>query len=122
MILFTSDTKKYIGLTLFCIIFALIYEQFSHGVSSIFMIFSFMIPLLLGVIPSYIIQKNKIKNSPIYFCSVLTLMFGSIFKGVLDIYGTTNTKVYIYLVAGIILLIFGIIDIIKEKNKRPTVK
>lgn len=117
MILYTLDInfyKKqgivYIIITLLTLIFGLIYEMFSHGVISKFMLFAFAIPLVLGVAVSFIRYIAKIKTQTrlqmnLYNAGIATLTIGSIIKGVLDIYGTTNWKVYIYLLLGIALLI-----------------
>ncbi|MBQ2330188.1 MAG: hypothetical protein II387_05480, partial [Oscillospiraceae bacterium] len=44
-----------------------------------------------------------------YDCGVATLTVGSIFKGVLVIYGTTNRLSIVYLLAGIPLIAIGLI-------------
>lgn len=56
MILYILDTngmkkeiKKYLFFSVFCLIFGIIYEIFSHQVYSIFMICAFCVPLVLGV-------------------------------------------------------------------------
>lgn len=45
------------------------------------------------------------------FCllfGIITLTIGSLVRGILDIYGTTNQKVTLYLIAGIVFLAAGI--------------
>lgn len=105
-------TIKYLLFTLFIITFSLIYEIFSFGVYSIFMILAFTMPLL-GLIINFIIYKFKIKYNvkslKLLDLSIITLTIGSILQGVLDIYGTTNYLIYFYLVIGILLLILSII-------------
>ncbi|MDN5835678.1 MAG: hypothetical protein L0H36_03515, partial [bacterium] len=44
----------YIAITLFCGVFSFVYELFSHGIYSMFMVYLFTIPLALGVIPELI--------------------------------------------------------------------
>lgn len=129
MILFTLDIKKlreqgkiYIIVTLTCILFSIIYESFSHGVISNFMIFSFVVPLVFGVGINYMFYFFKIKKLPsriqnkIYNAGIATLTIGSIMEGVLQIYGTTNSKIYVYLVVGIVLLFTSIISYTFFKN------
>lgn len=107
----TSDIKKqwriYIIAVIGCIFFASTYEAFSHGVYSNYMIYAFLIPLIMGAGVSYILyfinKKSKVTlpgkfEKNMYNAAVATLTFGSIFNGVLEIYGTTNSKVYVYLV------------------------
>ena len=128
MILYTLDInklkeqgKKYIIITLVCILFAVIYESFSHGVISNFMVYAFTIPLILGVVVYYMLYFIKIKKMPIRFenstynAAIATYTVGSIMEGVLQIYGTTNSKIYIYLVGGTILLIVSIISYLFRK-------
>ena len=100
-----KDIKFYSIFTIFTLIFGIIYELFSHQVYSNYMIYAFIIPLLLGII--YIIFKELI-NKDIYKLSVITFTIGSILKGILDIYGTTNNLIYVYLIVGIILLLLSL--------------
>ena len=124
-ILSTLDIKElkkqgvnYIIATLSCILFALIYEFFSHEVYSGFMIFAFAIPLIFGVAVSFVMYFIKPKKVPkkiennLYNAGIATLTVGSIIEGVLQIYGTTNWKIYIYLVVGIALIAISLISYI----------
>ncbi len=88
-----------------CAIFGLIYEHFSFGVWSNFMGFAFLIPLLLGVVPSLLIRREIPRAAGEFYGGfVLTLTLGSLVKGALDIYGTTNAKLIAYpILAGILL-------------------
>ena len=110
----TSDIKKqalrYLLFSIFLIIFGTVYEQFSHGVNSNYMIYAFLIPLILGFGSAIIIKKHPSKlSNTLYSLSIITLTFGSLFKGVLDIYGTTNKLIIIYPIFGLSLMIGGII-------------
>ena len=125
MILYTSDTdtnKKlfktgfvYLIASLFCALFGAIYEHYSHEVYSYFMIYSFAFPLVLGALPSFILCTVKSFKSPdrlsanLYNSGISTLTVGSIVRGILDIYGTTNNLVYVYLIAGVTLTLSGIL-------------
>ena len=105
-----KNLKKYIIFTLFTLLFGIIYEQFSFGVTSYYMLFGFCIPLILGIIPSTVFLELNIKKPDqftfsIYNKAVITLTIGSLLKGALDIYGTTNKLIIIYPIVGIILLI-----------------
>ena len=126
--------NRYVGITVFTAVFSLIYEYFSHGVHSGFMLWAALIPLICVVLPYTIwlrhqedrerqkIQKQgmKLQDSRIqdadrrpeeicaplsvYQTAILTFLAGSIFKGILEIYGTTNRLSAIYWIAGAILL------------------
>ena len=122
MISFMLDIKsnkrqivKYLIMSIFFLLFALIYEIFSHGVFSSYMMCAFLIPLLMGTFIYGMIYYTKtnryLSNSAIIFynTSILTFTLGSIMKGVLDIYGTTNQMISIYSKLGISLIIISII-------------
>lgn len=123
--MYTLDIKKrikrYILFTLIILVFGIIYECFSFGVVSIYMIGAFLIPLVFGVIIStglYLLEgkPNKLSVST-YNNGVITLTVGSIIKGVLDIYGTTNNLITVYLVVGLALILFGLIFFLIELLK-----
>lgn len=96
----------------FCILFAAIYETCSHQVYSLFMIGAFLFPVLLGIVPDLIRKKMGHTGNEIALalqqCGIYTLTVGSIFRGILEIYGTTNSAGTVYWVAGIGLYVVGI--------------
>lgn len=65
----------YLFLTLFCILFGAIYEVFSHGVFSYFMLYAFVVPLVGGVIPFFAIGYGgkKYRESKRKDCGILEL-------------------------------------------------
>ena len=123
MILYTLDIKKiknrYLIGSICTLVFGLIYECFSHNVISNYMVFAFIIPFMgyiLYLLMDKNIFKNKINNisNKLFGYSIITFIFGSIIRGVFDIYGTTNSKVYVYLIVGIVLLISSIVSYIEK--------
>ena len=118
---------KNIVLTVLCIIFSTIYEFFSHQVYSIFMIGAFIVPLLAGVginVIRWLVYKDiEISESAlaIWQCGIYTLTVGSIFRGILDIYGTTNSKGMLFWYVGFLLIaIGGAIEFIHYVKERST--
>lgn len=107
--------------TVFLALFGAVYEKFSHEVYSCYMIYAFAIPLVLGVFPALCLLRLK-KRAPegvaadIWHFGVITLAVGSVFKGALDIYGTTNRLVIIYPAAGIILIGAGLLQIVRSQR------
>ena len=106
----------YLGISLFLILFGWIYEMFSHGVYSGFMMFAFTLPLLFVVLPYAILHrmlkgKKNLRLSEsagaIYRSAILTATLGSLFNGVLKIYGTTNSLITVYIIAVPILLLLA---------------
>lgn len=111
---------KNIILAIACAVFATIYECFSHQVYSPFMICAFLFPVILGIIPDTIRLIRTYKKPlchtrfssiacTIQQCGIYTLTVGSILRGILDIYGTTNSTSIIYWWIGGLLLIVGFI-------------
>ena len=105
---------------IFCLFFGAIYEAFSFGVYSIYMIYAFCIPLLLGAIPLFSLALWG-KKFPGRFAlnawnsGIAALTVGCIVKGVLDIYGTTNRLIIVYPIAAAILLLAGLISYVFQK-------
>ena len=120
-ILSTLDTKKisliYFIISLVIMNFGFIYEMFSHGVYSNYMMFAFLIPFLLGSMLFHIVGLLKVKVSILslnfYHSFVSTLTLGCIIKGFLDIYGTTNSLISIYIYVSIMLLVLSIVFVKK---------
>lgn len=101
----------YAGLSILCLAFGLIYEAFGFGVTSPFMHFAFLLPLLLGAVP-YLIAAFARKRMPfgdkgavLWHAGVATLTVGSLFRGALDIYGTSSPLNIVYLIAGGLLFL-----------------
>ncbi len=97
--------------TAFLALFGAIYELFSHGVTSYYMIYAFAVPLIMGVLPYEIMLSiNKYpgrKFADIWNTAIATLSVGCVFKGVLEIYGTTNRLIIVYPIAGTILILIS---------------
>ena len=115
----------YLGIVVFCGIFGIVYEMFSHGIVSFFMLFGFLFPLVLGLVPYIILFIGKVNSCPnvvasyAYNAGVATVTVGSYFKGVIDIYGTTrDVYVIIYFSIGIVLLLLGLIIYFVSLKKR----
>ena len=113
--MFTSehDPKKdlliNVAATIFTALFGGIYEVFSHEVYSYHMIYAFGIPLVLGVLVWSVLLTSDIKVSSafanLWNSAIAVLTVGCVFRGVLEIYGTTNKLVIIYPVAGAMLIV-----------------
>ena len=110
----------YLGISIFVFIFGQIYEYFSHGVYSSYMMFAFLIPFIGLFIPSLLnnlILKRKITDNVTlpWKCGIATLTVGSIYKGVLEIYGTSGTFEQVYLIIGSLLCIIATIVLLTAR-------
>lgn len=124
-ILFISENKRnkrdgrnlaiYVGVTIFCLVFYLIYNQFSHGVHSPFMTFLFAWPLVLGVLPSlmrvlfHFGHKGGFCSVNLYHSGVAALTVSSLLRGILDIAGSSSDYQGYLMLAGTIMLATGIV-------------
>ncbi len=107
--------------SLFTAFFGAVYEHFSHGVYSYYMIYAFAIPLAGGLLPLLLLLSayarsavrkdvrlpGRLANGA-WNAGLATLTVGCVMKGVLDIYGTSNGLLAVYPVAGAILLATGL--------------
>ncbi len=88
----------------FLAIFGAVYESFSHEVYSYFMIYAFMVPLVMGacVYMVFLIKNRDPGWTAITFwnASISAFALWSVFRGILEIYGTTNAKSSVYPVIG----------------------
>ena len=121
-----------------------VYELFSHGVYSNYMIYAFMVPLACGALPDILSAARGSRSKKRSGCArtahathdaapcaaralrlaaVVTLTAGSLIKGVLDIYGTTNRLLVIYPVIGLALAIAALAAYIwqnRDANEEPS--
>ena len=111
---------------------AAVYGLFSHGVYSYYMTYAFMIPLLGGALPHLISVMRRADaaaegeeqagaaNIPaakdMQLAFVATLTAGSLLKGVLDIYGTTNRLLIAYPVMAALILAAALTVLIKRRE------
>ena len=105
----------------FFALFGVVYEHFSHGVFSAFMVFAFTIPLAAGgILQSLLLIANvRIPDLALrlWNYAIALLTAGCIWKGVLDIYGTTNRLLLFYpIIGGILALLATALFIIKKKT------
>lgn len=104
---------KYLYVTIFSSFFGLIYGYFSHGVTSNYMVYFFLFPLVGGVLPFLWMGTRAPKWSieswgvRLYHWGVAALTVGSCVTGVLEIYGTTAALTKVYWSAGILLMGLG---------------
>ena len=123
--------------TVFVFVFTKIYGIFSHGVSSVFMSYAFLLPLSLIFLPKLLnlCTGNRLWNgsldteeeegkklflsslaSFLWKSGVAVLTVGSLYKGVLDIYGTSGSFEWVYLVVGVLTLVSGGISALLAKK------
>ena len=90
-----------------------VYEMFSFGVYSYWMIYAFAVPLVLGAVPSLLLAtvKRRIRvpdlARKLWHAGIAFLTVGSVFTGALAIYGTDSIWSCVYAAVGGFLLLAG---------------
>ena len=131
MTLSTLDTKQrllvknalvFTIVSIVCALIAAIYESFSHGVYSYYMLYAFGFSLAGEVLPSLVLLCMKNPKVPgtyaryFWHSAVAVFSVGSFFRGVLDIYGTTSRLLKPYPAAGVILTVLAVVSAFVKKD------
>ncbi|MBR3124120.1 MAG: hypothetical protein IKF42_01625 [Mogibacterium sp.] len=122
---------------------AAVYGLFSHGVYSYYMTYAFMIPLLVGAMPHLLtalkasdpnrdgsscecgacaegnepsVTSGAFGIKDVQLAITATLTAGSLMKGALDIYGTTNRLLIAYPVMAVLILAAALTVFIKRRE------
>ncbi|MET0015728.1 hypothetical protein [Oscillibacter sp.] len=103
----------YLLISIICAFFGAVYEMFSHGVYSYFMLYAFAFPLVGGALFFVLLSQGYGARMPgsvprqFYHGGLAVLTVGSIMSGVLEIYGTTNSLISVYWYVGCGLCVLG---------------
>ena len=101
--------------SLFCLLFYMIYNLFSHGVHSPFMTFLFVWPLVLCVIPYALfvfmpqIPGPSLLSALTWNTAAAALTISSLLRGVFDIAGNSSVYQVIMMAAGFVMLFIGLV-------------
>ena len=116
-----KTVRNYTLVTLFCVVFGDVYEYFSFGVYSNFMVYAFAWPFVFGLIPALLFAARKdgkmLESAPsiwpkrLWHTGVATLTVGSVFRGILDIYGTGSKLTKVYWIVGGVCLFLGLVTL-----------
>lgn len=109
----TKTAFVYLMISIICAAFGAIYELFSHEVYSYFMLYAFLFPLIGGTLPFFVLACSRVRlpdaiACKLYHAGIAALTVGSLFTGVLEIYGTTNRLTAVYWIVGAGLVVCGV--------------
>ena len=137
--MYTLDTKKqqhlwkktalcYLGISVFCVMFTIIYESFSYGESSTTMRLMFLFPLIGGTFLFLFLYYKNLKHTfsrisyNLWNSGIAILTNGCVIKGIINISGRFTDYDRIYWGLGICFLLtsalFYFIDIEKWVKTR----
>lgn len=120
----SRHTRNYVLATCLVALFGGVYERFSFGVWSGFMVFAFAVPLVLGVLPWAVNASRERPALPsraarqLWNAGTAVLTVGCLFRGILEIYGTASALETVYWVAGPVLLLLSALKAVSGR-KRP---
>ena len=112
---FVKLARNYVLIALLVALFGAIYETASFGVYSWFMLYAWAVPMVLGAVPALMAATTsktvKIHRSAVRFwnAGIATLTVGSLFTGVVQIYGTQSGWSWAYGIAGSVLLLIAVL-------------
>ena len=92
------------------------------------MVFAFAYPLAGGALCSLLIGQANPAGAVSWRSGIAALTIGSLFRGALEIYGTTHRLAKVYIIAGAALCAIGAIqfmfDVLRvsryNKNRKPS--
>ena len=118
-----KTARTWLFLSLFVLLFSVVYEHFSFGVWSGYMAFACAVPLALGGLPWAV---NAARTVPailsdwtrrLWTAGVVTLTVGCLFRGILDIYGTDSGLGTVYWIAGPPLLVLALLPLLRKRGR-----
>lgn len=106
----------YIMLSALCFIFSAIYNRFSHGVTSPYMTYLCLFPIILGAVPNLILLIKKVLpgqlSMNLYNTGLAAIILSSAMRGIFEIAGTGSILQVILMITGFFFLLSGIITFI----------
>jgi hypothetical protein len=114
-----KQVLSYMIIAMFLILFTIIYEWFSFGVTSFYMRLSFLLPIIGGFFSLLAQYFKKPKDYIISLWHMSLFQFAAymILTGVFEIYGGSEPLVYLFLVLGILLSLITVSLYVLEIKK-----
>ena len=108
---YLKRARTYLILTIACCLIGAVYEHFSFGVYSYFMLYAFAVPMVCGVLPALFLASSRQPSEiprwsiKLWDAGIAVWTVGAFFRGILEIYGTASALTKWYWIAGSILLL-----------------
>ena len=107
-----------------CIIFPMVYEQFSYGEYSIYMRMMAVFPLfgMMPFIVAWFVHKKTFHPvvRTLWHCGIMVLVHGFLIKGIIMISGRFTEYEQIYLILGGSLLLMSILTSCLANHRNPS--
>ena len=104
---------------LFLAVFGAIYEHFSFGVYSNYMLYAFLPPLIAGLLLLFSVSGTHLPQQRTLFllhACVAACSVGCITAGILRISGRTSDLLLCYPAAGALLAMFALLSYLKDRK------
>lgn len=115
----------FLGVGVFCVVLAVVYAQFSHGVSSMFMSLCCMVPYAGAVVYLFMVLTGRHPLDRLAFnafnAALATFTVASVLRAVFDIAGTSSVWLMVLVVAGALLLLAACVSIVRHTQARGRV-
>ena len=108
---YLKRARTYLILTIACCLIGAVYEHFSFGVYSYFMLYAFAVPMVCGVLPALFLASSRQPSEiprwsiKLWDAGIAVWTVGAFFRGILEIYGTASALTKWYWIAVSILLL-----------------
>ena len=108
---YLKRAKIYLILAIVCCLIGAVYEHFSFGVYSYFMLYAFAVPMVCGVLPALFLASSRQPSEiprwsiKLWDAGIAVWTVGAFFRGILEIYCTASALTKWYWIAGLILLL-----------------
>ena len=121
--MYLRAAKRYGIAAASCLVFSLVYAQFSHGVASPFMTWLFLVPLLGGLVPSLALAFAGAHRVPdaargCWALCIATLATASMLQGIFEIAGTSSPLIAVYLAAALVLAVAALVFLLASRRTR----
>lgn len=111
-----KQSEIYLWNSALCLLFHLIYKQFSHGVHSPYMTWAFLFPLALGFLCCRLLGVLP----RLYHFGVATVTVSSLLRGILEIAGTSSRYQRFLMLLGLLELLAGVLLYAFDEKGKPS--
>jgi len=113
-LIWKKKAVRYLAASILTLVFSLVYEHFSFGVTSAFLLSAFLFSLAGAVLCRALAKASFDPSWSSVFLTtgIAWLTIGALLQGMLAIYGTENALMMVYPAMGIFFLLLTVVSLI----------